>query len=205
MMEVLEAGFRKKLNDDGWQTILAAAVDRNIIVNDPNASSGQFTPRAVTLLKTFMRRNGGGNSATPNRAKLTDIYLSPECLDDIRAWGLDLVPDAVRNNIYYSQDGGPDTINIYNINLTALDEFGEGQEYQQYYTSTLNASLAANDLELFVGLDKSRNDSFIMPVREQLSIFEDNTMHRSRLAGFYGWTELGFAVLDSRRCLLGSL
>ena len=31
-MEVLEQSFVKKMNDDGWHTILAAGVDRNIVV-----------------------------------------------------------------------------------------------------------------------------------------------------------------------------
>jgi hypothetical protein len=33
-MQVLESGFVKKINDDGWHTVLAAAVDRNILVYD---------------------------------------------------------------------------------------------------------------------------------------------------------------------------
>lgn len=205
MMEVLEAGFVKKMNDDGWQTLIAAAADRNVIVNDPNASVGQFTPRLVSLLKTFMRRNGGGNSATLNRSVLTDVFCSPECLDDIRAWGLDLVPDPVRSNIYYSPDDGSDLLRVYGVNIHALDEFGEGQEYQTFYTSTLGGTMVGSDVEIVVGLDKSRDDSFVMPVREELQVWEDNTVHRRGLFGMYGWTEVGFACLDSRRTLLGSL
>ncbi len=205
MMEVLEAGFVKKMNDDGWQTILAAATDRNILVNDPNATAGQFTPRLITLLKTIMRRNGGGNSGTPNRAKLTDVFVSPEALDDIRAWGLDLIPDTVRNNIFYADDGQADIIKIYGVNLTALDEFGEGQEYQQYFTSTLGGSMAGTDVEIVVGIDKSRQDAFVNPVTKPLELFEDNTLHRRRLFGMYGWAEMGWAVLDTRRTILGSL
>ena len=205
MIEVLEAGFVKKLNDDGWQTILAAAVDRNVIVNDPNAAVGQFTPRLVTLLKTFMRRNGGGNSSTLNRSKLTDLYCSPECIDDVRAWDLQLASDAVRTNIYYSPDGSSDTMKIFDVNLHPLDELGEGQEYQTYYTSTLGGALSATDSELVVGLDMQRQDSFVHPVRRPVQVWEDNTLHRRGLFGLYGRAEIGFAVLDSRRTLLGSL
>jgi hypothetical protein len=50
----------------------------------------------------------------------------------------------------------------------------------------------------------SRNDSFVMPVRAGLQVFEDDTLHRQRRAGFYGWAEQGFAVLDNRRVLIGS-
>lgn len=205
MMEILEAGFVKKMNDDGWQTILAAATDRNILINDPNASAGQFTPRLITLLSTYMRRNGGGNSATGGRSKLTDLYISPEAHMDIRAWGLDLIPDSVRANIYYADDTNGDLINVFGVRLHALDELGESQDYQTYFTSTLSGSLAASDVELVVGLDLQRNDSFVHPIREEVQVFEDNTMHRRNLFGLYARAEIGFAVLDSRRTLLGSL
>lgn len=205
MIEVMEAGFVKKMNDDGWQTILAAATDRNILVNDPNAAGGQFTPRLITLLRTFMRRNGGGNSATNNRAALTDLYISPESLDDVRAWGLDLIPDAARNAIYTSPDDGTDMVRIFGVNLHSLDELGEGQEYQLYYTSTLAGSLAASDYEICVGLDQSRNDAFVMPWVDAPQVWEDNTLHRRGMFGMYGRAEMGFACLDSRRTILGSI
>ena len=50
--QVLEAGFVKKMNDDGWHTLLAAGVDRNILVYDGDAADGQFTKRLVALMKT---------------------------------------------------------------------------------------------------------------------------------------------------------
>ena len=205
MIEVMEAGFVKKLNDDGWQTIIAAATDRNIIVNDPNATAGQLTPRLLTLMKTFMRRNGGGNSATMGRSKLTDLYVSPEAMDDIRAWNLELVADGVRQNIYYAPDDSSEMIRVYDVNLHSLDELGEGQEYQLYYTSTLGGSLATSDYELAIGLDLQRSDSFVHPIRENVQVWEDNTLHRRGLFGLYGRTEIGFACLDSRRTILGSL
>lgn len=207
MIEVLEAGFIKKINDDAWATLLAAAVDRNILISDPNATAGQFTPRLITLMKTFMRRNGGGNSATMNRSRLTHLYVSPEALDDIRAWNLDLIPDTIRARIFDAADGTGDMMNLYNVEISALDEFGEGQEYQDYYTSAngLNSSMAANDLEIVLGLDRQRSDSFVMPVRKPLQIWEDNTVHRQGIFSLYGNQSFGLAVLDSRRTLLGSL
>ena len=85
-----------------------------------------------------------------------------------------------------------------------MDELGEGQEYQNFYTSDLSGSLPTGDNEIVVGLDLSRQDSFVMPVRENVQIFEDDTLHRQRRAGLYGWAEHGFALLDNRRVLLGS-
>lgn len=204
MLEVLEAGFRKKLNDDGWQVVLAAATDRNVLVNDPNAAIGQLTPRLITLMSTFMRRNGGGNSGTSGRSKLTDVFASPEAVMDIRSWGLDLIPDTQRQQ-YFNTGGDIDEINVFGVKIHALDELGEGQDYQSYYTTTLGGVMGASDVEIVVGLDLSRQNSFIMPIREDLQIVEDNTMHRKGLFSLYGRMELGFACLDSRTCLVGSL
>ena len=202
-MEVLEASFVKKMNDDGWHTLLAAGVDRNIVVYDSDAAAGQFTKRLVSLMKTVMRRNGGGNSASNNRGLLTDLYVSPEAMEDIRNWGVDQVDEVTRREIYTAADGAINR--IFGVNLHDLDEFGEGQEYQLFYDNTLSASLPTGDAELVVGLDLRKRDSFIMPIREEVQIFEDETLHRQKRAGFYGWAEQGFAVLDNRRVLLGSL
>jgi hypothetical protein len=202
-MEVLEGQFVKKLNDDGWHTLLAAGVDRNIVVFDSDASGGQFTKRLVSLMKTVMRRNGGGNSASNNRGQLTDLYVSPESMEDIRNWGIDQVDEVTRREIYTAADG---TLNrVFGINLHDLDELGEGQEYQLFFENVLNGSVPSGDAEIVVGLDMRKRDSFIMPVREEVQIFEDDTLHRQKRAGFYGWGEQGFAVLDNRRVLIGSL
>jgi len=200
---VLEASFVKKTNDDAWHTLLAAGVDRNIVVYDSDASAGQFTKRLVSLMKTVMRRNGGGNSTSINRGKLTDLYISPESMEDIRNWGIDIVDEFTRREIFTAADG---TINrVFNVNLHDLDELGEGQEYQKFFSNELAGSLQGSDVELVVGLDLSHNDSFVMPVRSEVQVFEDDNLHRQRRAGLYAWAEHGFAVLDNRRVILGSL
>lgn len=202
-MEVMQAQFTKKLNDDGWHTLLSAGVDRNIVVLDADANPGQFTKRLVSLMKTVMRRNGGGNSTSLNRGLLTDLYVSPESMEDIRNWGIDQVDEFTRREIYTAEDG---KINrIFGVNLHDLDELGEGQEYQLFYTNDLAATLPSGHVEIVVGLDQRRNDSFVMPIREQVQIFEDDTLHRSKKAGLYGWAEQGFAALDNRRILLGAV
>lgn len=199
-MEVMEAQFVKKLNDDGWHTILAAGVDRNIVVLDADANPGQFTKRLVSLAGTIMRRNGGGNSTSLNRGILTDIYMSPEGVEDIRNWDITQVDEITRREIYTAADG---TLNrVFQKNLHDIDELGEGQEYQDYFTNQLGGSLPSGHVELAVGLDLRKNDSFIMPVREEVQIFEDDLMHRSKRAGLYGWAEQGFAALDNRRVML---
>jgi hypothetical protein len=203
-MQVLEAGFTKKMNDDGWHTILAAGVDRNILVYDGDATRGMFSKRLVSLMQTVMRRNAGGNTGSSNRGRLSDLYVSPEALEDVRNWGLDQIDEVTRREIYTASEGGAPITRIFGVNLPDLDELGEGQEYQSFFSVDLAGALQGSDDELVVGIDQSANDSFVMPIKQSLEIFEDPTLHRQQRAGFYGFMELGFGVLDNRRLLLGS-
>ena len=203
-MQVMEAGFVKKMNDDGWHTLLAAGVDRNILVYDGDATAGLFSKRLVSLMQTVMRRNSGGNSASVGRGRLTDIYVSPEALEDVRNWGLDQVDEVTRREIYAAPEGGAPITRIFGVNMHDLDELGESQEYQTFFTSSLSGNLQGSDVELVVGLDQSTSDSFVMPVKQQLQVFEDPALHRQQRAGYYGFAELGFGVLDNRRIILGS-
>lgn len=203
--QVLEAGFVKKINDDAWHTVLAAGVDRNILVYDADAAAGQFTKRLVSLMKVIMRRNAGGNAASLKRGQLTDMFLSPEGVEDVRNWGVDQLDDTTRREVYTAADGSSGLSRIFGVNLQSLVELGEGQEYQNYYSTQLSGTLGpSSDVELVVGLDLANRDSFVMPVKQEVTIFSDELMHRQQKAGMYGFAELGFGVLDNRRVLLGS-
>ena len=155
-------------------------------------------------MQTVMRRNAGGNTGSANRGRLTDLYVSPEALEDVRNWGLDQVDEVTRREIYTANEGGAPITRIFGVNLHDLDELGEGQEYQVFFEGDLAGDLQGSDDELVVGLDQSANDSFVMPVKEQLQVYEDPTLHRQQRAGYYGWMEMGFGVLDNRRIILGS-
>ena len=203
-MQVMEAGFVKKMNDDGWHTILAAGIDRNVLVYDGDATRGMFSKRLVSLMQTVMRRNSGGNSASDGRGRLSDMYVSPEALEDVRNWGLDQIDEVTRREIYTASEGGAPITRIFGVNLHDIDELGDGQEYQNFFISSLSGAVQASDDELVVGLDQGHGDSFVMPVKQELQVFEDPALHRQQRAGFYGWAELGFGVLDNRRILLGS-
>ncbi len=204
-MQVLEASFVRKANADGWHTILGAGVGRNLVTYDDAATAGLFTKRLVALMKTIMRRNAGGNSTSLNRGKLTDLYLSPEALEDIRSWDLTQVDDVTRREIFLAGGDGAAMTRIFNVVLHDLDELGVNQEFQTYAEDTLGGTLPSDKVEFVVGLDLMNRDSFVMPVRAEVEIFEDPTFHRMRRAGMYGFGEHGFSVLDSRRVLLGAL
>jgi len=203
LFDVMQSGFTKKMNDDGWQTLLSAAFDRNIIVSDTDAAVGQFTKRLVSLMKVVMTRNGGGNTTSLNRGKLTDLYVSTEAMEDIRNWNVDQIDEITRNQIFNSEEG---VLNrIFGVNLHELTELGEGQEYQLYFDNELSGTMPGSDVEIVVGLDRQRSDSFVMPMRDQIEIHEDPVMHRQKKNGLYGWSRYGVSVLNSARVLFGSL
>lgn len=201
-LQVLEGSFVRKMNSDGWHVLLTAGVGRNLVVSDDAATAGLFTKRLVELMKTVMRRQAGGNSTSVNRGKLSRLYLSPEALGDIRSWVLTDVDDFTRREIFVADDWG--LMRVFGVELRDLDELGVGQEFQNYFLSTLGGVLPNSKTELVVGLDMTKDDCFVMPVRQEVEVFEDPTFHRSRRAGFYGFGELGFSALDSRRILLGA-
>lgn len=206
-LQVLRASFTKKLNDDGFHILLAAAVDRNIVVYDSTAAAGAFTKRLISLMQQVMRRNSGGNSTSLNRGRLTDIFMSPEALEDVRNWSTADIDEVTRREIFVSPDG---TLNrIFGVTLHDIDEFGDGQQYQEYYLNELGGTLASGDQELVLGLDMSggpgAGGTLMMPIREPLRIYEDETFLRQRRVSYFGWMEAGFTSLDSRKLVLGSI
>lgn len=204
MLEVIKAGFQMKMNRDGWRVALAAGASRNIVINDTAGAAGFFTRRLLSLMQIEMQRQGGVMTSQ-NRRKLTHLYTSTEAKHEIFNWDLTVIDDATRRELYMSQ-GTDSAFKIAGVNIVDLVEFGVGREYNNYYTSAagLNQTLPNSDTEIVVGFDLTRN-TFIMPIREQLHINVDPNMHRIQKAGMYGWFEGGYASLDNRDILVGSL
>jgi hypothetical protein len=200
--QLLMDGLVKKNNDDGWHCILGAGYDRGILVSDSAAAAGQFSRKLLSLMKLAMVRNGGGNVTSLGRSRLTDIYLSHEAIEDIRLWG--------------STDGGETTLDrfvvdpqgvvesIYQVRLHPMDEFGVGQEYQDYWSNILGGSMGASDQEICIGLDLSRDGAFVNPIREEYRVLEDPNAQLHNLMRWLTRGEHGFAILDSRAVLVGS-
>lgn len=200
-LDVYQMGFTRKLNEDGWHTILSAADSRGLVVVDDVAEDGQFTKELVAKMQTGMTRNAGGNGQA---GKLTDLYTSLEAVEDIRAYDITEIDEVTRREILTAENGRGQ---FYGSNLHFMTEFGEGQEYQLYLTNVLGRSVVgadAGDKEFVVGLDLSTNDSFVQPIRQELQTTDDPTLHRSQRAGVYGTMELGWAILDNRRVMLGT-
>jgi hypothetical protein len=195
-IEVFTNGFVRKINDDGWHVILLAA-SQNTVLTDTAATSGAFTKKLITDMQTGVKRLTGNRNG-----RLTDLYVSPEAVADIRNFAETAVDDkTLRALISQGEDVIP---SLFGVKLHEMQEFGFNYEFDTYLTGTVGASYQTGDGEFVVGLDLGHRDQFVMPVREGMKMFDDPTLHRSAKAGVYGWMELGFAALDTRRAVLGS-
>ena len=208
-MQVADAGLIRKRNNDGFHTLLAAAVDRGLSIYDSTAASGLFTKRLIALAQTVMRRNAGGNSTSINRGKLTHVCLSPEMLHDIRSWDVTQIDEFTRKQIFDAGDDMYSLTKIFGVTLVDIDEFGAGQEYENYYEGTLAATVPGSKSEIMLGLDLTNGlqDSFVMPWIKQdngqfWEMHDDPTLLRYNKAGFYKWGRYGVSILDSRRVLI---
>jgi len=194
-IEVFTNGFTRKMNDDGLHTLLAAGGTTETV--DTAASAGSFTKKLVTDLQVAMKRQAGGRDA-----RLTNLLVSPEAIADIRLFAETQVDDGTLRSLINS-DGNP-APSLFGVELNELIDLGASQALTTYWTGTIGGTLDNSDEEIVIGLDLSTRDSFVMPVREDMQMFDDATLHRSGKAGVYGWMELGFACLDTRRVITGA-
>lgn len=204
----LGQGFVHKANRDGWATILNAGVDRNVLVYDADATAGLFTKRLVSLMQTYMRRHAGGNTMSMQQRRMTHLFVSIEAKEDIRNWGLDQVDEVTRREIYVASEDSGALSRIMGVNIVDLTELGENAYLQNYYTNILAATLESSDVELVVGLDLadkgSADHTFVMPIEQDIQVYEDTSGHRRGVVGKYADMWMGVASLDNRRIVLGS-
>ena len=100
---------------------------------------------------------------------------------------------------------------MYNINGDG-SEYGKfiakGNVYNAYTLDHPNVTAADGTVSTLgetqiLGFDLSTNDSLVMPIRKEYEAYDDPTLLRSQKQGFFGWSEVGFACLDSRMLGMG--
>ena len=202
-IEVYVNGFIQKNNDDGWHGLLTCGTENSISV-DSGGTDGVLSKRLLTNMQVDAKRLVGGRG---NR--LTHVYLSPEALGDLRNFDNggtvgQIVDDATLRALL-GHNGEAPLPTIFGLNLVELEELGANQEYEDFIVNDLATAHTGSKEEFVVGLNLRDRDSFVMPVREEMQMFDDPTLHRHGRAGVYGRMRLGFGCLDSRRVLLGEL
>ena len=210
-----------KQERNAWAVVLKALADSNNTVAQ-GASTESFTlAKLNTLVKNVKRLNKSyANGTTDSAYGLTDIFVSPETMSDIRAFAYNPVgggyanntvpsagtvapindlPAGVREEIY--RGGG--TQEIYGITIHELIELGPDQKYNKQFNEWYSGTFADND-DVVIGLDLTK-DAFVRPIARNAdsgSTFtampDDQFVARSEKIGFYGSLEEGRVCIDSR-------
>lgn len=158
-----------------------------------------------------------------NDRQLTDLYVSPEDAADIREWTETDIDPVTRREIFQAAGMG----RIWNVQLHVIKHLGATGKFNindstssfgifkdtagsfNDYTLT-NANVVdangqvttAGETQVW-GFDLSVNDSLVMPIRQELEVFDDPKLHRKQQQGIYAWEEIGFACLDTRMMGMG--
>jgi hypothetical protein len=209
-LRVFRDGFTHKINDLGWANILGAAGNR--VDNAYSTITGTaFTLGLLSDMQLKMKR--GIEFA---RNELTDLYVSSEVQKDIRDFATSSSIDFLTRREVFQLEARPDGNGgeilmpvIYGVNIHELKQMGIGKDYNTKFDAVKDALVfpafdtAADEVVIGLDLTSEGRDAFMMPVRQDLQMWEDPTLHRQQKAGVYGWMELAFAILDDRRTLAG--
>jgi hypothetical protein len=206
-----------KQERNAWAVVLKALADSGNTVAQ-GASAETFTlAKLNTLVKNVKRINKSyAGGSTTSAYGLTDLFVSPETMQDIRAFAYNPVggtassgtsdvgatdlPAGVREEIY--RGGG--TQEIYGISLHELIELGPTQKYNVLFDTFYSSTFAGATSDIVIGLDLTK-DSFVRPIARNAdsgSVFtampDDQFVARSEKIGFYGSLEEGRVCIDSR-------
>jgi hypothetical protein len=193
--------------------------------------AGQFKLDDLNKLMTRTKRINeswaGGTPADPYSTGLTDLYVSPEIKEKIRAFAYNplntvggirtvttsgasesaiALPDAMREEIY--RNAGMQE--IYGVNIIELIELGLSKKYNILFdsyiseTATLGTAFDPSTYQILVGVDNTKGALIraVATSSETGSQFnvqpDDQFLQRSDKAGFYGSMEEGRLCIDAR-------
>ena len=183
-------------------------------------TSDRFTLADLNALMTRSKRivtsfTGGTPDARQGRG-LTDIIVSPEIVEELRAIAYNPIntkvapagagTDSVRTadviaEQAYNAAGAPE---FYGINVIELNEFGDGQKFNTTFDNSYAGSFTPASEQIVVGIDRSR-EALVRPVAvdaenggEFSLIADDQYSIRQSKIGYFGSLKEGRIVLDDR-------
>lgn len=214
----------RKEEINGWSVILSAVANastNNLAhVVDSTTTDGNFHLDLLNQMLTRAKRiNTSVDRGTAVAASqgLTDIYLSPEAMEDIRGFSYNPIntkgaivaaPAAGDSSIALPDDmrkailAGGGMPNLMGLNLHEMNELGSGFAYNILFKSFYAGSFTEASEQVVIGVDMTR-DSNVMPIKGDLQIVSDVFHFRSDKSGVVASEDMGFAVLDSRAIVAG--
>ena len=183
--------------------------------------------RLMTLMKRISASFANGTSDPSDSFGLTDLFVSPEVLEQIRGFaynplntvnasnGVMGLPDNVREDVWR----GAGMSEIYGVSIHDLVELGASKKYNTLFGTfvqngvahTSGTAVGAQSTnfsdsadELLVGVDMSK-EAFIRPVAQNAdngatftALPDDQFTQRADKVGFYGAMEEGRVCIDAR-------
>lgn len=198
--------------------IIGSTVESQFTLNDFN--------RLITRCKRISASFSGGTPVGGARVGVTDLMVSPEMVQELRAMAYQPIntrqapsgtssiagTEEFRNQLY-SAAGLP---SFYGINIIEILELGVGQRFNKIFDAIVTANSATvigggntgtfsqTDDEILIGIDRSR-ESLVRPVvldegtSAEFSIMVDDQFTvRQNKVGYYGKLEEGRVCLDDR-------
>lgn len=198
--------------------IIGSTTEDQFTLNDFN--------RLITRCKRISASFSGGTPVGGAKVGVTDIMVSPEMIQELRAMAYEPIntrqapsgtssiagTDEFRNQLYAAA-GLP---SFYGINIIEILELGVGQRFNKIFDAIVTANSAtiigggnsgtfsqASD-EILIGVDRSR-DALVRPTvldedsPSSFSILVDDQFSvRQNKVGYYGKLEEGRVCLDDR-------
>lgn len=230
-LDVLTKGMQRLAEEvlakqewQAWHTLLGAvsgATTDGATHGITATTAGTFQLDDLNRLATKIKRLrkswlGGTPVGAPGRG-LTDLFVSPEIIEDIRAMAYNPVntrsgkvdtsgatsialPDAQRLEAWNS--GG--AASFLGVRIHELLEFGVGQAYNALFDALYSGSpsFASGTQEIVLGADLSMTSAVKVEGtdRDADNVFrtepDDQFLGRSKKVGWYGEAEMGFMVAD---------
>jgi len=193
-------------------------------VMDQSSSTLGFTLADFNKLVTKAKRiNTAWTGGTPDNSikGITDLIVSPETMEDLRAMSYNPVntggrgasdaaniaaPESFRSGVF-TNGGVPE---LYGIGLMEINELGRNRKFCKLFQTFQAASTVANKVDfeaaddLVIGIDRSR-ESLIRAVAtdsetgaEFTLIADDQYSNRQQKLGWFGSLEEGRMIVDNR-------
>jgi len=198
----------------GGDSISATAGDHIIAAAGSNLVLDDFN-NLITKSKRINSSFVGGTPVGGSKVGVTDLLVSPEVVEDIRAMAYNPVntrqatsgttsmaaPEELRSQLY-SAAGLP---SFYGINIIEILEMGSGQRFNKIFDAVKGSvSFTEGSEQILIGVDRSR-DALLRPVvldegsTGELNVLVDDQFSvRQNKIGYYGKVEEGRVCIDDR-------
>ena len=189
---------------------IIAAAGTSLVLDDLN--------KLVTTSKRINSSFVGGTPVGGSKAGVTDLLVSPEVVEDIRAMAYNPIntaaapyssslkdslaaPEELRSQLY-SAAGLP---SFYGIKIIEILELGKGQRFNKIFDAVKGGvSFTEASEQILIGVDRSR-DALLRPVvldegsTGELNVLVDDQFSvRQNKIGYYGKVEEGRVCIDDR-------